>query len=440
MKPVMDWIKRNWVVVVLTVVAVAALPTMVYVSTRMSNALKDDMQKRVAADWKDVGNSKVTYSLPSIIPGQTEAQQSTDVNAVLTKYYRDRRQALMTEAGKVAQEAIAFNKGSHTLLVQGLFPEPAELQKEFKPLEMAKKYVGPAHVDLLAAKGVGAAKPLDSKELATQLNEYAEQRMRTLKQGGGGLTPDEQVKLTDEVMQQRIGRYKQHAMGIHLYADPGVFLDVPQAAPNTPPSLRQCWDWQERYWIHQDLVGACAKANAGSDADAGVPASVVMRIVSIRADAAAYGDASGGAPEGGGNAGLPGPEGGESAAPAAAPDLVPVNKEVSVTGRSGGTPQNQFYDVRTVQMVVIVSSERLPQLFDALAATNYMTVLKLDLDRVEPLEDLREGYYYGDEHVVRATLKIETIWLREWTREWMPKVIKTALGVIEPAKPAKGPG
>ena len=51
---------------------------------------------------------------------------------------------------------------------------------------------------------------------------------------------------------------------------------------------------------------------------------------------------------------------------------------------------------------------------DALTATNFIAVLDLDLDKADTFADLREGFYYGDEHVVRATLKLEFVLLRAW--------------------------
>ena len=53
----------------------------------------------------------------------------------------------------------------------------------------------------------------------------------------------------------------------------------------------------------------------------------------------------------------------------------------------------------------------------------------MDLTRVEPLVDLREGYDYGDDHVVKASFTLETIWLREWRKAAMPPKVQQALGM-----------
>ena len=63
-----------------------------------------------------------------------------------------------------------------------------------------------------------------------------------------------------------------------------------------------------------------------------------------------------------------------------------------------------------------------------------MTVIDMDLEAVDAYAALKEGYDYGQEHVVKATLTIETIWIHAWIKPWMPATVRTALGV--PADPA----
>ena len=58
-----------------------------------------------------------------------------------------------------------------------------------------------------------------------------------------------------------------------------------------------------------------------------------------------------------------------------------------------------------------------------------MTVTDVDLYEVDIWEDLERGYYYGSDHVVRAVLSIETVWLRSWMKDFMPSTVRTALGV-----------
>ena len=89
-------------------------------------------------------------------------------------------------------------------------------------------------------------------------------------------------------------------------------------------------------------------------------------------------------------------------------------------------------------MTMVVASSKLPTLVDAISATNFMTVIGLDFSEVEPWADLERGFYYGPEHVVKATIDVETIWLRSWTEPQMPQVVKDALSGVAATAEAGG--
>ena len=197
-----------------------------------------------------------------------------------------------------------------------------------------------------------------------------------------------------------------------------VFEGVPTAPPTVKPSAAQCWDWQERYWIHQDICAAISEANKSASGQ-GVPGAVVKRIVRISARPSAFMGAEGHA--------------GSVMPTEAGTDKAPLDYARSITGRySGPGTNNKWFDVRNARVEVIVSSRRLPELFDALARTNFMSVLDMDLFRVDPIEELKSGYFYsGDDPVVRAVLEVETVWLREWRKDLMPLDVRKALGLVE---------
>jgi hypothetical protein len=78
---------------------------------------------------------------------------------------------------------------------------------------------------------------------------------------------------------------------------------------------------------------------------------------------------------------------------------------------------------------VLVEWQRLPQFIASLAQTNFMTVLKTDIQDVDEYEALQKGYIYGTGDVVRATMLIESLWIREWTSALMPDDVKRAMGI-----------
>jgi hypothetical protein len=157
-----------------------------------------------------------------------------------------------------------------------------------------------------------------------------------------------------------------------------------------------------------------------------VDKSVVKRIVSIELEAPDGLEESEEADRGRQNSGVA-----ATAPVAAAPGMAPSDPFRSISARLGG-PGNSYYDIRRAKMTVIVSSSRLQEFLEAIPRTNFMTVVDLDLSDVNAWDDLKKGFYYGPEHVVRATVGIETVWLRSWMSNYMPSRLKSALKIPEP--------
>jgi hypothetical protein len=97
----------------------------------------------------------------------------------------------------------------------------------------------------------------------------------------------------------------------------------------------------------------------------------------------------------------------------------------SFTGRA----TNPIYDVRTAYVTLIVETARMPELFDALAKRNFMTVLDVTVRPADAFAAARDGFIFGKAPVSEVTMTIESVWLREWTAPFMPPEVRTALGV-----------
>ena len=108
----------------------------------------------------------------------------------------------------------------------------------------------------------------------------------------------------------------------------------------------------------------------------------------------------------------------------------------SITGRK----TNPLYDVRYVNLSLIIDATQLPRILDALASQNFITPVDLDLEPADPFEAARQGYFYGAGQIARLDVELETIWLRDWMIPFMPDDVRKALGVPleEPAQPAAG--
>ncbi len=98
-----------------------------------------------------------------------------------------------------------------------------------------------------------------------------------------------------------------------------------------------------------------------------------------------------------------------------------------------GRITSPLYDVREAEVVLIAETARLPEIFNALARRNFMTVVDVTVKPADAFEAAREGLVYGKAPVSEVTMKIESVWLREWTAPLMPAEVRTALGVTAPA-------
>jgi hypothetical protein len=427
----MNWVKSNRLIIVLSVIALAALPVMYYFSSKMSKKLREQVSSEVSKDWNEISNSKVTYSIPEIKePTAKLFEKSTDVNPQLTKVFSERLEAIKKESSFIGEQAVKFNEDGHKPLIEGLFPEPSAGDRNRAMYQFAREYIErwpQTLVDSVNARG-----PVDAAQLGATLAEYKKSReeRQSAIAGHSGMDAQEAATLAQELFAQRIDRYRAWADQTSFYADPYVFQDLEAAVPNPIPPMAKLWDWQVKVWMYTDVFKAIALANsmASGGGEGNVLGGVVKRVVKITSEGPDFIIASD-------DLG-PGPVAPATTAPPRNP--VTPDMAVSITGRDGGPESgNEVYDVRNVNLVVIVAPDKLPYLFDALAKTNFMTVLDCDMENVKVLDHLKDGYYYGNDHVVSATLTIETVWLRAWTKQYMPRTVRLGLGMPD-EQPAEG--
>jgi len=427
------WAKANWMILAFSGVALAAAPTAYVFSTKMHRTLVAAHQKKAQDDLTAIANYKAKYTIQEARqPKETAFELDAPLNKKLIDYFSAKREEIKAESASVGVAAMKFNEGEgagvHKPLVENLFPKYPRGEQQVKQDAMVREYTQLAHTALL--EQVKAGSPPAAERLVEQLNQTRETaRTRAQSQGGRqDLTPEQTAALTKQLAQERINSYRRQAAALSFYADQKVFLAVPPVDQVTSQAfqatltLAKFWDWQVSYWIHKDVMTAIAAANAqrGAGDPEGVAGSAVKRVLKVAVQQADYANE----PDAASSSGVS-----TETAPTPA-DITPLDPAESLTGRKR-SPENQFYDVRDVTLELVVSPHRLPALFDALAKTNFMTVLKCDLTDFDPTEDLKEGYYYGDEYVVRATIRVETIWLRSWTKKYMPDSVKRVLQVVE---------
>ncbi len=443
MNKVLAVLKAQWLPFSLLGAVVVALPLSYYFSTSMRASQLTKLQAEIGTDAKELGNPKVNYAVTPLIAGGATVEESAVPNEVLTAHFKGARDRQQDQAASLFAEAMAMNVGKRMAadgtvqtLIPGLFPDPSENDIDVKRFQMIRAFTQDAPRRLIERSRAGMPPERDviGRELAEQQTVMTRAKLPPGKADPSMLSDADRAEIRQKLMDLRVERYRNVAAALNFYADASVFA-VPAMGDGTGslPSMAQCFDWQMQYYAWEDVLNAILTVNEGARAG-GVPAAVVKRVEFIGVYSS-FGLSSPSASPVPTTPGEPVPE-----TPRVGPETppeggaMPVKFDVSVTGRVSGQGSGQhLYDLRTVDIRVIASAKNLPRFLDALAQTNFISVLDVDIQSVDSNDELKKGFFYGDEAVVRASIKLETVWLRDWTMKIMPRDVRVSLGVPEPA-------
>lgn len=419
MKATLDWAKKNWIVIACVAVPVVAVPAMVWGSLTWNGQVVKSAQERIEADIKDIRNPNLGYKLPGIKPDDETIEFTGAPNKLTNKAFGEARAKQMAAANDIVAQVVAFNKGDRKPLIDGLFPEPPPGNQALQR-EMARRFNQEAQRELL--KSINAQPPISVAEVTSRLNDRKQEFLQRVAASAGvaansvetQLTAEQVAELQNELVAVRMDAYRSHAARVLTYGDISAFVLPTFGGESAVPSLAECWEWQVQFWIQQDLVRAIGLANSEAK-NLGVSVAPVKRLerIVVLPPVVVSMDPN-------------------NPTPADGPDW---------TGSFTGRRSDSQMDVRKAEITLVIANQDLPKYVDALAKTNLMTVTSAKLSSVDIAADLGLGYYYGSASVVRATLTVETVWLREWTGEVMPKSVKDGTGGMpgDPNMPAGGP-
>lgn len=477
MKGVLDWVKRNLIIVITVVLILIFLPVGWVFSSKWNTSVQAAASQAYTTTRSDLQRAgSVSYALPAVLEGEQSISESRAPNRAVTRFFAEQRDVRLEQVAEVVERGTAFNQRDHSELVPGLLPRAASNNSlRLLGLEMAERIAGtrdsegnvlrPSVYDTLLRR-LNAGGPPDEAELGSVLSEFVTRQTEQFTSGStdGRLTAAQNEQIGADLVRRRLQEYAGRARSLNFYAttqavglpaagrapvgqpsgfqqgsfQPGAGTgsgwSVIPATPPSPGTITEAdafvWLWD--YWVISDVLEAVALANTDPVSGAmTVPEAPVKRVESLRVSAvpvaagaaAASTDDSGfggmGSDDrdyggGGSQATFGGPSGAGSAAPGA-----PTH-----TARAS----DASYDVRTVEMTVIANSQELPRLFEALGRINYMTVVGVDLESIDTWAHLDQGYFYGEDHVVRATIRVETVWLRSWTLPLMPDRVRQGVG------------
>lgn len=448
MGKVLDFLKGNLVVVVSIVLILAVLPTGYIFSSKWNKKVFDKAEAAYKNEKQKLTRAgQINYSLPAVLDGEEDLSESRAPNKAVTEFYADHKELREEQVQDVVARGTAFNQGDHVQLVPGILPKARD-QRALRALarDMAEAVVGTESkpsVYQRKLQRLNAGSPPDAESLALTLNEMLtrEEERYSNSNADGNISIAQREQLDKDLVARRLGEYIGRSKGLTFYCTTGAFVNgtaarstsrstagsglssysvIPDVVPPSSTideSLAFTWLWD--FWMISDVLDAVALANTDHQTGAmSIPDSPVKRVEQIRISELELGEA------------VADPSASSSSRDRGGFSTSTSKDDVyaTFTGREMGE-SNAAFDIRMIEMVVVASSQDLPKFIDAIGKSNYMTVTDVDLDQVDVWNDLEEGFYYGEEHVVRASISIESVWLRSWMAPMMPDRVKTALGV-----------
>lgn len=435
MKKVLGWVKSNLVIVIALVLAIIAIPAMLFFSNRWNQSIREEVSADVSNTMRQLSALPVTYDIPAMMTGG-EAWQSDRVapNRQINERMEAVLRRLSSDAERVRDIAIERNQAGRTPLIDGLFPSPSNENARVGLLtDMTRERPG-AYAALLEQARAGM--PPEADGVKRTLEARRARLVQEVVQGRveQDLSEEEAKEIQDRLSEERLEIYTNHASRLSFYAAPEAFIGVRAWRPDEGlPSIETAWEWQMDLWVAQDIVAAIEKANSGPSGWLPVAAAPVKQVIQIDIEGAQSTDTS----AGGGGRGFEQPEAGALPTDPNAP-IEPVFS-VAFTGRAGHpTAPNALYDVRYATIEMIVDVNRLPAIINAFSTTNFSSVIDLDFEAIDPHDAMERGLVFGGDYVARATLRVETVWLRSWRKQWMPPAVRQQLGIPDdPETPAE---
>jgi hypothetical protein len=447
MQNVLSWAKGNPISIVSIIVVIVAIGVLTWVHL--------DGRKftgQMGAQQDNIKQIDFYMTRRVEVPGKTPNDPPRNVGPLtINKPAIDQIKAVYAkmdgEYRQVFEDARRVNRAGHAPMLPNLFPVAQSSAmfsaKDEYPLILTRMLAAPGADSAAGLPALNAKPPLANEIITAELERIEQQfRSENAIPAQGGFQPD-QFDLLRRLKSTRLREMMlDHAKTISMYAqtqpkEEGFPFHIPAwVSEGGTPNEVALWTGQMMLWIQQDLATAIALANEVGEPTSGVTDSVVKRLVSMRVVPGSVGIRNRGGfamqPDNSTAFADPGMAPTHSADPSAAPALVtsadvrlPDDFSISPTGRSS----NAIYDVWHVWVELVVDSQRMPSLFNAIAQVNFMTVLSLEVSNVDEYDALQQGYVYGDSDAVHVRMLVETIWLRDWTARLMPRAVKQLLGI-----------
>ncbi|MEX2671262.1 MAG: hypothetical protein WD294_04030 [Phycisphaeraceae bacterium] len=409
---VLDWMKAYPLMVLCIVIMLVSLVSFYYPTYRTSSEFRSVLSERGRDIDTLQGLRRTSITAPGPEPDDAPLQLQVVANSGAISQLESIYNDLEREYQGVYRTVSQLNQRGHEPMLDGLLPDPGSFQsRRFQ----ARDAYAAAFATLY--KQLNAGSVPTQAEVDDLLNQEREAMLRQIFPAPEQLNEEQTTELRERQRERLFSFLREHPTMFSVFADPvsldirgdwnpGPF-DVGDWAQSSNPDMFDIWEGQLQLWIQQDLVRAINRANGSDDPADSLLTMPVKRLLFMEVLPGYIGDLQP----------VEGPVD-ESAAEQLISDLesqaserLPQDFSVSPTGRVS----NAIYDVRHAKMAVIVDSQQIPALLNAINDVNMMTVIGTDIEDIDEYAHLRDFYYYGSVDAVRLDLVVETIWLRSWT-------------------------
>lgn len=443
------FLKQRWVPITCGLIVIIA-PLAAYFSLDFVRApVVAKIKDRVDAYEKLGGLEKTSVDVRAA-DGSVRTE-SAYINKALIEELTKHQEALAADAQGIYQSAVDRNRAGRGVSqdIAEYLPKPKNeaardvnlLRENALPLLIKQR---DALITLMKMSG-----PSKSDEALDRVQRAETEHLTGVlmkKQRSEVTDPKELAELNARLVDTRLALITENAAGIEVYLRPGAILwrdklasakdGDSKAAPAVEFALAQLFQFQWDMWVVEDVLKAIQQVNSKSDASGkrtpiGVvqaPVKCINRLLVTPIAGLVPADAAAGATA-------------DASAEAPAGEAIDPKTDVApdFAASINGLRTNQLFDVRDATLVVVCETTAVPKLVNALSAQNFITVTGLSLVPADTFAAARQGYAFGSQPCSEVTLKLQSVWLRDWTTESMPKGMMAAIKTAgKPAPPEAG--
>jgi len=443
------FLKQRWVPITCGLIVLIA-PLTAYFSLDFVRApVVAKIKDRVDAYEKLGGLEKTSVDIRAA-DGSVKTE-SAYINKALIEELTKHQEALADDAKGIYQSAVDRNRAGRAVSkeIAEYLPKPKNdaardvnlLRENALPLLIKQR-------DALMAsmKMSGPSKSEDALDRVQRAETEHLTGVLMKKQRSEVTDPKELAELNARLVDTRLALITENAAGIEVYLRPGAIFwrdklapakdGEATAAPAVEFALAQLFQFQWDMWVVEDVLKAIRQVNSKTDATGkqtplGVvqaPVKCINRLLVTPIPGLVPADAAAGATP-------------DASAEAPAGEAIDPKADVApdFAASINGLRTNQLFDVRDATLVVVCETSAIPKLVNALSAQNFITVTGLSLVPADTFAAARQGYAFGSQPCSEVTLKLQSVWLRDWTTESMPKGMMAAIKTAgKPAPPEAG--